>query len=200
MGALSPHFWFINNTIMEILSFDKFKLLLEADEATPAPEPTPPTPPPTPDPAASAPPPPPPLDLGGSPMPDPLAGATLPPDPNAPAPTATASSFRVVFLDPAKPWHSKYADGGGVKRYKEYEIQQSDLDKWITDSKLDQQKDVISKAILGKSPMEKSVFDKIKSAVASNKLGKDRGDVDVDYDTKLIPSTSKLDLIFITYK
>jgi hypothetical protein len=49
-------------------------------------------------------------------------------------------------------------------------------------------------------PIEKTLFDKLKTAATSNKLGKDRGDVDVDYDTKQIPLTSKLDLIFITHK
>lgn len=187
---------------MEILSFDKFKLLLEADEPTPAAEPAAEPaatePAPSADPSASAPPPMP--DLGGAPMTDPLAGATLPPDPNAPAPTAGTSVFKVVFLDSEKPWHSKYADGGGVKRYKEYEINQADLDKWITDSKLDANKEDLAQAVGGKKPIEKSLFDKLKTAATSNKLGKDRGDVDVDYDTKLIPSTSKLDLIFVTYK
>jgi hypothetical protein len=183
---------------MEILSFDKFKLLLEADEAAPAAEPAAEPAPPA-DPIASTPPPPMP-DLGGAPMSDPLAGATLPPDPNAPTPTAGASVFKVVFLDSEKPWHSKYADGGGVKRYKEYEISQADLDKWITDSKLDANKDALSQAIGGKNPIEKTLFDKLKAAANSNKLGKDRGDVDVDYDTKQIPSTAKLDLIFVTYK
>ena len=195
MGALCPHFWFINNTTMEILSFEKFKLLLEADEAVP---PTEPAPDPAPAADLSAPPPPP--DLGGTPPFDPLAGATLPPDPNAPAPTAGASVFKVVFLDSAKPWHSKYADGGGVKRYKEYEISQADLDKWVTDSKLDANKDDLSQAISGKKQIDKNLFDKLKAAATSNKLGKDRGDVDVDYDTKQIPSTAKLDLVFITYK
>jgi len=199
MGALCPHFWFINNTTMEILSFDKFKLLLEEEETAPAPEPAAePAPAPEADPLSSPPPPPP--DLGGAPMSDPLAGATLPPDPNAPAPTATTSVFKVVFLDADKPWHSKYADGGGVKRYKEYEINQADLDKWITDSKLDTNKDDLSQAVSGKKQIEKTLFDKLKGAATSNKLGKDRGDVDVDYDTKLIPSTAKLDLIFVTHK
>lgn len=195
MGALCPHFCVINNTIMEILSFEKFKLLLEADEApaTPAPDLPPPA---APEPPPSAPPLP---DLGATPMSDPLAGATLPPDPNAPAPTAATSTFRVVFLENEKPWHSKYADGGGVKRYTEYEIAQADLDKWIADSKLDANKEEISQAITGKKPIGKDVFDKLKTAATSNKLGKNRGDVDVDYDTKMIPSTSKLDLVFITH-
>jgi hypothetical protein len=181
---------------MEILSFNKFKLLLEADEAAPAPAPAAEPAPPA-DPLASAPPP---MDFGADPMSDPLAGATLPPDPNAPAPTAGQSVFKVVFLDPAKPWHSKYADGGGVKRYTEYEINQADLDKWITDSKLDANKDDLSQAVSGMKPIEKTLFDKLKTAATSNKLGKDRGDVDVDYDTKQIPLTAKLDLIFITHK
>lgn len=181
---------------MEILSFNKFKLLLEADEAAPAPPPAAEPAPPA-DPLASAPPS---MDFGADPMSDPLAGATLPPDPNAPAPTVGQSVFKVVFLDSAKPWHSKYADGGGVKRYKEYEINQADLDKWITDSKLDANKEDLSQAVSGMKPIEKTLFDKLKTAATSNKLGKDRGDVDVDYDTKQIPSTAKLDLIFITSK
>jgi hypothetical protein len=40
-------------------------------------------------------------------------------------------------------------------------------------------------------------YDKLKNAVSSSKLGKERGELDVDYDGKGIPSTGQLDVIFI---
>lgn len=195
---LAPIF-VINNTIMEILSFERFKLLLEADEPAPEPpapeaEPSSPEPAPTPEPTATPP-------GAESPLPfDPLAGAALPPDPNASAIMPVETSMNVVFLDPNKPWHFNYTEGGGVKRYSEYEIEQAELDKWITDSNLESQRDDILQAITGKKPIDKAVFDKIKTAAASKKLGKNRGDIDVNYDSKMTPSISKLNVIFVTHK
>lgn len=183
---------------MEILSFEKFRLLMEADEATPpaeapveapAPEPTP-----APEPSSAPMPP----DMGGST--DPLAGMELPADPNAPAQSTASADSRIVFLDSDKGWHSKYTDGGGVKRYTEYQISQADLDKWITDSKLDANKDDIQQAIMGKKALSLDTFNKLKSAFSSGKLGKNRGDIDIEYDNKMVPSTNKLEIIFVNHK
>jgi hypothetical protein len=49
----------------------------------------------------------------------------------------------------------------------------------------------------GKKSMDAAAYDKLKNEVASIKLGKERGELDVDYDSKGIPSTSQLDVIFI---
>lgn len=183
---------------MQILSFEKYKLLLEAEgdpaapAETPAPaEPAAPVETPAPaEPTAPATP-------EAPVVSDPLGSLSLPPAPNAaPAPTG-GGTLKIVFIDEDEPWHSQYSDGGGVKRFKEYEFAQTDLDKWITDSKLDAKKDAIVQAVSGKGSIDNDTFKKLKSALSSGKFGKDRGDVDVDFDEKKIPSTSKLDLIFV---
>ena len=190
---------------MGILDFRQFKLLLEADEA--------PTPPPVePPPAETAPAPPaelaplpdensaPPIDAGLPPS-DPFAASVLPADPNTPTETSgQTSDINVVLLDVDKKWHSKYTDGGGVKRYKEYQIKQADLDKWITDNQFDSKKVEIIDALRGKGFLDKEVYDKLKSSASAKKLGIDKGDIDIEFDGKLTPFTNKLDVNFIKSK
>lgn len=193
---------------MEILNFKQFKLLLEADEPTPIPPPVePPSPTETeaaplpdenspapissPDPTASI----------ATPSTDPFATAELPPDPNAqPVAASQTGDINIVLVDDDKKWHSKYTGGGGVKRYKEYQLKQADLDKWITDNQLDSKKVDITDALRGKGFLDKEVYDKLKSAMSGKKLGIDKGDIDIDFDAKLSPSTNKLDVNFIKSK
>jgi hypothetical protein len=193
---------------MEILNFNQFKLLLEADEPTPIP---PPVEPPSstetetaPLPDENAPAPvssPDPTTSMTPPSTDPFATAELPPDPNAPVPTAgQTGDINIVLVDDDKKWHSNYTGGGGVKRYKEYQLKQADLDKWITDSQLDSKKTDIVDALRGKGFLDKEVYDKLKSAMAAKKLGIDKGDIDIEFDSKLSPSTTKLDVNFIKSK
>jgi len=191
---------------MEILDFRQFKLLLEADEPAPTP---PPVEPPSPSETDAAPAvEPAPLPSENSPAPatapaptDPFATAELPPDPNAPAPTAgQTGDINVVLIDDDKKWHSKYTGGGGVKRFKEYQINQADLDKWITDNQLDSKKNDIVDALRGEGFLDKEVYDKLKSAMSSKKLGIDKGDIDIDFDAKLSTSTNKLEVNFIKSK
>ncbi len=189
---------------MGILDFRQFKLLLEADEA---PTPPPVEPPPaeiTPAPSEPAPLPDensmPPTDMG-VPSSDPFAASVLPVDPNAPvAGPSDGSDINIVLLDHDKKWHSKYTDGGGVKRYKEYQIKQVDLDKWITDNQLDSKKVEIVDALRGKGFLDKEVYDKLKSASSAKKLGIDKGDIDIEFDGKLVPFTNKLNVNFIKSK
>ena len=186
---------------MNILSFERFKLLLEAEGD--APEETPVEPPaaeespapaePAPAPAEPAPAP----DASAPATVDPLASLSLPADPTAPAAPTSTASLKLVFLNNDHPWHSQYADGGGVKRFKEYEILQADLEKWITENGLDAKKDEIIQAANGKKSIDPDTFTKLKSALSAGKFGTDRGDVDVEFDNNNSPSTNKLDLIFI---
>lgn len=175
---------------MKILNFNEYMLVLEADDITAtAPisvEPIPATP--------SAPPP----DMSfSSSTPDAFSDAALPPDPNAPVQTDEPSTIRMIFLDKDKDWHSQYSDGGGVKRFKEYEVPTADFEKWLTDNNLIDNRELIFNSINGKQTMPPDIYDKLKTAFTSDKLGKDRGDIDIDYDNKNIPSTSDLEIIFI---
>ena len=186
---------------MEILSFENFKLILEAEgdlnAGTPpaGAETPPPTDAPAPDLGAPAS-----LDLGAPPpMGGDLGAPALPPDPNAPIQTGPPP-IRMAFLDPSEPWHSEYSNGGGVKRFTEYEISQADLDKWITDSKLDAKKEEFMKAVSAKEPMARDLYDKLKSDFIAKKIGVNKGDIDIEYDNKKIPSTSNLEVNFIKPK
>jgi hypothetical protein len=193
---------------MEILDFRQFKLLLEADEPAATPPPVEPPSPtetdtapaaePAPAPAENSPAPASPID---APSTDPFATAELPPDPNAPAPTSgQTGDINLVLIDADKKWHSQYTGGGGVKRYKEYQVKQVDLDKWITDNQLDPKKAEIVDALRGKGFLDKEIYDKLKSAMSAKKLGIDKGDIDIDFDAKLSPSTNQLDVNFIKPK
>lgn len=185
---------------MKILDFETYrrKLLLEAEgdapeapaEPAPAPEaPAEPAP-------ASTPPPPPMPDSAPIDM-----GSTLPPDPNAPAAAPAGSgTIKLVIIDSDKKWHTKYSDGGGVKRYPEYEVTQAEIDKWITDSGLTDKAADINAAISGKKSLESDVLDKLKKSLNTKSFGKDRGEVDITFDANVHPSTSDLELIFVKSK
>lgn len=173
---------------MEILNFNEFKLLLEADGdiASSAPAPNA-------DPFAAATPAPP-----VTPTADPFASPELPPDPNAPLPTDEPPAIKLVFLDKDHSWHSQYADGGGVKRFTEYQINNADLDSWITNNNLTSSRDQIYNAIEKAEPLPSTIYDKLKAELSSNKLGKDLGSIDIDYDNQKVPSVNDLNVIFIT--
>jgi hypothetical protein len=217
---------------MEILTFNQFKILLEAKEdpsepiQNPAPEPpddddeTSEAPPENPlagmstdapaDPSMSAP-----ADttsdLGGSfqspvSQPDPfsqdstLDSQTLPEDPNLQPDQSSDQVIRFAILDPEKKWHTKYSDTGGIKRFTEYRIMKSELEKWITDNNLESNKDEIMSGVYGKEKINKDLISKLKSDIDSEKLGSSLGDVDIQFDDKLAPSTGDLDLVFVTAK
>lgn len=184
---------------MAILSFSDFKLLLEA-EGDPIPPPADPAAEPTPPPAdtSTAPPPPPPPS---GPAPDfSMPGTELPPDPNAQPAQAAPRNDKIVFSDESHPWHLEYTDGGGVKRYNEYEFLPGEIDKWITDSGLDASRQEITNSIKTGEPLKKDVFDRLVSDVKAKKLGIDRGFSDIEYDPTGKTSTTDLELILLKSK
>lgn len=190
---------------MEILSFQKFKLLLEAeetqdpaqvdsapveDETEPLDNQEPPVDSTQTDSSTST------STSSGIPT-DPFASATLPPDPNQPIPQANPTEIKFIMLDPDQEWHSEYDDGGGVRRFSEYEVTQSDLDKWIEDTGLFAEKDKIMKAFQGDKGLSLEIFDKLKKSLNSEELGKNLGDLDIEYDENGDPSTGELEVVFI---
>lgn len=189
---------------MSILNFYQFKLLLEAEEGQPPVDPSQPADqPPTDTAAASSAPP---TDLGGTTSFTPPApsfspgGSELPPDPNAPNIPIAPRNDRFVFSTDSKDWHMEYTDGGGVKRYTEYELMPGELDQWITSSGLDARKDEITSSIKTGSPMPKDLYDTLINAVKTKKLGKDRGIIDIEEDPSGKTSTSDLEIILLKSK
>jgi hypothetical protein len=188
---------------MEILNFTEFKrsFLFEAEgdaeDNAAVSEPIAPAEPAAPAPIADDTMAPPVTSSGIPPAPTDPAAMALPPDPNAPQVSSGNGITKLIFLETDKKWHSQYTDGGGVRRYVEYELTPTEIDKFIADNNLTDKRDDILQAMQGKKSMDAAAYDKLKNAVASSKLGKDRGELDVDYDSKGIPSTGQLDVIFI---
>jgi hypothetical protein len=54
--------------------------------------------------------------------------------------------------------------------------------------------------VYGKEKINKDLISKLKSDIDSEKLGSSLGDVDIQFDDKLAPSTGDLDLVFVTAK
>jgi hypothetical protein len=179
---------------MDILGFDEFKLLLEAEDplsATPSLPASPASdvpPPSTPTPAPS--------DLGTAP-------AALPPDPNAPAAgPEEPTGKKFIFIQDAhlKKWHGDSDNEGGTKRFTEYEVSDEELGKWLETHDDDDQAELIKAALDGKRPMPQSVYHKFKKEVLDGTLGADKGTIDVIFDSDKNydnPTTSNLDVVFL---
>jgi hypothetical protein len=186
---------------MPILNFTQFKLLLEAEETQPPVDPNQPTDQPPTDVAAA-----PVADTGGTtsftpPTPSFDPGPSeLPPDPNAPTSPITPRNDRLVFSSDSDDWHIEYSDGGGVKRYTEYELMPGELDQWISSSGLAARKDEITSSVKTGSPMPTDVYDKLLAAVKNKSLGKDRGIIDIEQDPSGKTSTSDLEIILLKSK
>lgn len=189
---------------MSILNFNQFKLLLEADEVPPV-SGAAPTDQPSPDVAGaqSAPT----TDAGGTTSftppppsfsPEPIS--ELPPDPNAPAATPEPKTNRFVFASDSKDWHLEYSEGGGVKRYTEYELMPGELDQWITSSGLDANRNEILNAVNVGTPLAKDLYEKLRTAVKEKKLAKDRGIIDIEEDASGKTSTNDLEIILLRSK
>jgi hypothetical protein len=89
---------------------------------------------------------------------------------------------------------------GRIKRFTEYRIMNSDLEKWITDNNLESNKDEIMSGVYGKEKINKDLISKLTSDIDSEKLGSSLGDVDIQFDDKQVPSTGDLNLMFVTTK
>ena len=124
----------------------------------------------------------------------------LPEDPNAQPIDNGPKPIKFVLLDTSTKWHMKYSDGGGVKRYNEYQIMPDELDSWINSNSLSNFKNDIISSISGKTQLDKSVYDKLKNALLSKKIGKNIGISDIIYDPNNNPSTSDLDINFLKSK
>lgn len=132
-------------------------------------------------------------NMGGAP---PEAGA-------APADGAPGApkKYAFVFITADKDWASEYPTGGGIKRYKKYEVTDQDLSEWIKSKKLDKNAEEIKAALTGESEMPKDMFFQFKQALRDKSLKyKDKGETDVEYDDDGVPYTDDIEVTFLRHK
>lgn len=120
-------------------------------------------------------------------------------DPNAaPAAAPEPKKYTFVFIDADKPWAAEYPTGGGIKKYKRYEVTEENLTKWIEESKLTERADDIKAALTGEKDFEKSEFYRFKQALRDKTLDyKELGELDVEYGDDMTPYTGNLDVTFL---
>jgi hypothetical protein len=132
------------------------------------------------------------LPVPGLPM-DPAMGGEP-----APAPAANGQKYKIIFITADKEWAAEYPTGGGVKKYKHYEIQPADLDEWITATNLTAQSEEIKDGLTGKGELTKDQFFKLKQGLRDKTLKyKELAEVEVEYDEDGTPYTSDLNVTFL---
>jgi hypothetical protein len=116
----------------------------------------------------------------------------------APAAPAVGQKYKIIFITAEKEWSAEYPTGGGIKKYKHYEIKSEDLDKWITDSNLGEAIEEIKNGLTGKGEMSKDHFFKLKQALRDKTLEyKELAEVEVEFDGEGVPYTDNLDVTFL---
>lgn len=115
------------------------------------------------------------------------------------APEAPNSKKYVfIFIDADKGWAAEYPTGGGIKKYKRYEVSDADLTKWLEDSKLSDKAQEFKEALTGEKDFEKKEFYQFKQALRDKSLHfKELGDLDVEYDEHMVPYTNDIDVTFL---
>lgn len=115
------------------------------------------------------------------------------------APEAPNSKkYTFVFIDADKGWAAEYPTGGGIKKYKRYEVSDADLTKWLESVKLTDKADDFKDALTGEKDFEKKEFYQFKQALRDKTLDyKELGDLDVEYDENMVPYTNDIDVTFL---
>ena len=133
------------------------------------------------------------------PLPEiPMDGAV--PAEGAPAPV-NGQKYKIIFITAEKDWSAEYPTGGGIKKYKHYEILPADLDEWINSSGLLDAADEIKDSLSGKSEMSKDHFFKLKQGLRDKTLTyKELAEVEVEFDDDGTPYTDNLDVTFLKPK
>lgn len=133
-------------------------------------------------------------------LPD-LSSMGEPGDPNAtPAGGAPVASkkYTFVFISAEKDWAAEYPTGGGIKKYKRYQVDSADLDKWIESKNLTAKAEEIKNSLTGDTEMPKDLYFKFKQGLRDKELKyKELGELDVEYDIDLTPYTDMLDVTFL---
>lgn len=119
-------------------------------------------------------------------------------EPAPAAPAANGESYKILFITADKEWAAEYPTGGGIKKYKHYEIKAADLDAWINEVGLTEQAQEIKDGLTGKGELTKDQFFKVKQGLRDKTLKyKELAEVEVEYDEDGTPYTSDLDVTFL---
>jgi hypothetical protein len=115
-----------------------------------------------------------------------------------PAAPAAAKKYVFIFITADKDWAAEYPTGGGIKKYKRYQVNSADLDKWIEEKKLTSRAEEIKDSLTGEKEMEKDLFFTLKQGLRDKSLEyKELGEIDVEYDSDNTPYTDNLDVTFL---
>jgi len=140
------------------------------------------------------------LGMGSSPtslgFPDPtgMGGAAVPPPVVEEVPT-----YKMVFLDDNVDWHIQKPDGGGTKKYMEYQIEDPALDTWLQEKGWTEDKPEFQKMLKGeKYSLDSSKVATLRHDFENESLGDEAGEIEVDYDEKNEPFVSDIDVVFIS--
>lgn len=123
-----------------------------------------------------------------------------PADPNAAPAGAPGSTkkYTFVFISAEKDWSAEYPTGGGIKKYKRYEVAETDLDKWIEEKNLKEKAEDIKTSLAGEKEMPRDLYFTFKQGLRDKSLKyKELGELDVEYDTDMTPYTDTLDVTFL---
>lgn len=116
-------------------------------------------------------------------------------------PAAASQPYKILFITANKDWSAEYPTGGGVKKYKHYEIKPADLDKWLTDLGLTDKVASFKDGLSGKEELSKEDFFKLKQGLRDKTLNyKELAEVEVEYDEDGTPYTSDLNVTFLKPK
>lgn len=113
------------------------------------------------------------------------------------APTAP-KKYVFVFISADKDWDAEYPTGGGIKKYKRYEVTSTDLDKWIEEKKLTAKAEELKAALTGEREMSRNLFFSFKQALRDKSLKfKELAELEVEYDADNTPYTDNLEVTFL---
>jgi hypothetical protein len=109
-----------------------------------------------------------------------------------------AQTYKLIFITAEKDWSAEYPTGGGIKKYKQYEVKPADLDQWLGDNQLLDSAEQIKDCLAGKEELSKDHFFKIKQGLRDKSLKyKELAEVEVEFDEAGIPYTDNLDVTFL---
>jgi hypothetical protein len=132
------------------------------------------------------------------PMPEIPMDLSMTGEPAPAVPAGNGEIYKILFINANKEWAAEYPTGGGIKKYKHYEIKANDLAAWLEEIKLTDQAQEIKDGLSGKEELTKDQFFKLKQGLRDKTLKyKELAEVEVEYDEDGTPYTADLNVTFL---